>query len=1582
MTASMEDNTVGTPPPNSNSNTYYGEENDTSNVSHAISSNSNSNNVSTTSVSSHQMPISNAVDETGLSILQPPPSYYQQSPTVLGAATPLQQLTPNPNATTAQDQSYDYYMEAHNRTLGTVEEPPTVPPSPSQAPPNHNGNGNDNDDTFEDLWRDEMEEGMGDYAEGEDESVTEVQRRNWKASVAAAMARQFHVSPVKPQRLHQSASVTSMNEVDSIVSRSSAKDEQNKATSTSNANSGASEWFSPIPVPNTMSNTNTHHQRAISDEDEEGSLPSISQGPSPIKPTTTSSVTSTSQHNINNNTPSPAENRMVLLSNENSQRNGSRPPLPLRERPINVTPSRGDATTIGVDAKKEHRVIRATKSSPPDPPSHMYAPKPPKLTTNNNNTHSHVQDKHRIPNAVPGQQYYDPEENTNSGDGADDDDDDDDLTNLVITVVGLEDGQEEPRYRRRNTDTSLLPPSMNGDVEEVDGDDEVSRFLNTTAAQYSEPTSEGIQTAFLTADPASGMFLATFVLLWLPIVLMALTTWDLINTEKEMSVENWRLMLNIPMNEDVDARVRMAQLCLLLLWVLLVKQISLVSTTTQFVGLLCSRRSKARGSISPRPQIKAYANMSFLHRSFASVHLPGDKSNLISKGRWIVGTLLEWIKHTAYMINAWLVLMQATDSVMQLVWNMAALEFISQLDTLAYHVWSLGQRHFRSGATIMLTTPTAPTASRRQSHSRHVTANNSNSKSYRPQQSPQRPWLGMFLYFLVSAVMLLGYGVTIYEQVLGHPAVTDCPAILAQFGEITTTTTTTSDTTAHFMVSFYNGIYARRQGKFIRHHGRYIYDYYSPPASSGDPKAKIAYCRSLEAWTLSLGEVDPCRNYFARTTPTKSYDILNLHGSSESPVTWLVASNSNGADEALLDGVDFSCAKGASSSFALSRQEMSVANQPCRKLTWDTRHGPFPDITWYAPSSTTTSNALSKYEENESAERSGGVDASAMFDVLVTAKNEIMWERQHQMPIYASHLDSQVVLMVFVGRKWALFLLRTPGASLSTWRSHPERHVDRIKELWRHLENNWANEKEGMPSKQIEFVPLFVSESINISERDVDPVGLKWYNIQHDAKSVSSVSLNADTPIKTTLLCASCQKDSNPCHHGGFCNVINSDDSNSGSGQCICRTGFQGALCESSGFGCHEDDMGGCFHGSCKDGKCDCPDWERNGKSFPIRGEACEILPNCWEFEDDGLACFGKGTCSNEGCDHAGTCQMDGTCSCDDTSERSSNSSFGRYTGKLCQQEANCWDYEEDGKDCVANNSCSNAVCRGGICSSDGSCQDCPPLSSGRFCQLLPDCYTFEVIGAQSDCFENGDCSNLGCANGGECQRDGTCSCPSLSTTESGLDFDRDPFDDDFDKDDDTVEDANDAWFSGKLCQIQHSSTASSTAESGNGGNGEARLETNAPHYDEECKLSACEVNGGTCSSAGCECPSGLSGPTCEVAADCFDLEADGYNCFALGTCRHQGCRFRTENSTATCRPDGNCLCGETEDEEVYGKLCQMVLPIDDCFVAEPDGFDCFKKGSCTNVGCSNDGRCTEDGSCDCPSLFWGKQCQHVRFGT
>jgi hypothetical protein len=1653
------------------------------------------------------------------------------------AASPVVLLNTDMTLTALEEQpSYDYYMEYNNHNNNNTYNNTNRSVGGNTFDGTNGNDGNDGNDTFENLWQDEE----GDDDDDDDDNSTCIYTdyadtgtlaTTTTATIAVVDAGSVNANvneggldgsknsgrssvwSLRQKKNWKAKAITALLE-QQIKEAQQAKfkfgqQQQQQHTGPSTpmvGDVGALSWFSPQPADSnehgTTTNNTTNNNNASGSNSQSslllpsngGTVPETSGSGVPANSSTPQnlSIPSTS-HARSFHHPSPpsitnSENDTIMDDIASSGRpvySSSRPPKPQSrsKNPImiptntaaknnnsnntnnnsssssssnnNNKSNKNHKTQAQIPLEQQFQVIHRSKSlPPPDPPSHKFS--------------SRLME---IPRATPGNDYYDP------------DDEDDALTNLVITVVGLE-GQEDgadndslpnnSSHRGRKL-TKLLPPSFgNVDDDEEDDDEEdaplfgddypaathhdgpvaigdTSHYSTTSTMSHSQ-NKVSFQTLFLMADATSGILFGALVILLVPLVLFGMLMYDLLNVEVS-PIAQWREFMGIPMNEEITWPVRVTQLCLLLGWILLVHQAALVHATLQLCLSMCRRRTK-RTTCRGTNHDNSFSNTNSGVVTMSST----EHGAAVSKTRWMLVTFLEWLKQLGYMVTAVVVLLQATVGVQTLLWNMATLEFVLRLDALAFLVWSrMGiARQLMDKATSPTThidpiyTPLTEDSDESAikntiapAHANISNNSNSNSNSYSqsnasnvpfnssssaerkarsnsrlhrhrgrhgrqgnlnkhyslpPLHSTDYPMIRTSLYLLISTTVLFAYVVVVYQQVMGYPVESPCRAIAIQFGDVTPDDNDEMHGDSFFYPSILGGIYTQRQGRFNRYHGRYIYDIVVDPlreqVSPGDMAPfKLVYCRPLQAWTVSLGSADPCKDYLLRTSSTMAYDLMSLDSNS---VTWNAVSQRGHVLP--LDVVHTACtdcvqAQGRARSSpsygyhcvahhvdSMYQDQVTglsnttiLPSTPCANLTWDRRHSPFPDSIWQPSDS-------EDFFNDEAPSVAAGVDS--ILAIVVDAQDKMLQEPHFQRPVYWSQFNAQLVLLVFLGRRWAVIQLRKD--LVSSWRAHPERHVERLSSLWSEFSGHGKSieESTGMEDTNAgpEFVPIFLSEPVALDFRvanEVTPDGLHWYKVQpHGIKSSLGASLTVGSLVDTVLNCAVCNDVSNPCHSGGFClsdKQIHAGASHLG-GRCVCRRGYEGFLCESTSIGCRPGDsqVGLCFNnGTCgTDGECDCPRWMRNKRSFPIRGDVCQYLPDCWEFEDDGLACFEKGTCNNVGCDNGARCNLDGTCDCEASSSSTSTDPY-KYRGKLCQEQVNCYDYEADGMACVEKGTCSNAFCNGGVCSADGSCRECPILAIGRFCQVLPDCFEFEIGGASTECFSKRRCTNLGCTNGGICRPDGSCSCKEPESTNSASlneNIDVDPF-----TDDDTLataanSDRGHTRFSGKLCQISQRDDS-----------GALTTDNNVVVLGStDCILSSCETNGGNCTSEGvCKCPLGLSGDECEIILDCFELEADEQECFGLGTCTSRACQHKSDNSS--CQADGQCSCQEMHDVELYGKLCHKVRAIDDCYAAEEEGEDCLKRGTCTNIGCLNGGTCTADGSCDCPLLFWGKQCQHAR---
>jgi hypothetical protein len=473
----------------------------------------------------------------------------------------------------------------------------------------------------------------------------------------------------------------------------------------------------------------------------------------------------------------------------------------------------------------------------------------------------------------------------------------------------------------------------------------------------------------------------------------------------------------------------------------------------------------------------------------------------------------------------------------------------------------------------------------------------------------------------------------------------------------------------------------------------------------------------------------------------------------------------------------------------------------------------------------------------------------------------------------------------------------------------------------------------------------------------------------------------------------------NSCSNHGICDTV--------TGKCSCNEKWTGLGCEEKAC------LNGCGHGNCKNGTCACDSaWEGptcdqrtcpdgcngHGTCMPglsgnppfckcepnFSGSACEISAGGCMVDmgqgADPLQCAGHGYCETNNfcscfvgwdpnnecktqlCDPAdcsghGVCQDNGKCEC-----RSSWSGKGCDTkvcprdskGTLCAGHGSCNDVTKDceceagwcGENCgdvkkidfpegCMSTDAANAV----MCSGHGACRQLPsPPGSPPRGQCIcddrfggPDCSIAKCI---DDCSGHGKCDELLTCQcnegfGGEacekktCEKsgcvngncmDGFCKCNKRWTGE----------------------DCNQELCPGN-CNGHGTCDNDVSCQCIEGYTGLGC--ENAPGCVDECGKGQCKplaTGGGKC-----KCPLGLDGLACEVEL-CPGTLTDAGACFGHGECTVKG-------------DEGTCGC-----DEVHGFLAPTC-----------------EKSRCPN-GCSMNGICNKDGTCQCDVGFMGKDCSKI----
>ena len=439
------------------------------------------------------------------------------------------------------------------------------------------------------------------------------------------------------------------------------------------------------------------------------------------------------------------------------------------------------------------------------------------------------------------------------------------------------------------------------------------------------------------------------------------------------------------------------------------------------------------------------------------------------------------------------------------------------------------------------------------------------------------------------------------------------------------------------------------------------------------------------------------------------------------------------------------------------------------------------------------------------------------------------------------------------------------------------------------------------------------------------------------------------------------------------------------SGACKCSPGWHGATCDVSICG----PKASCSaHGQCTDSGCECDDgWIGRACSATICGP--------------GAACSDHGSCTADGC----MCELGWngvhceTSSCGEVvAAPSAAGAFGstvsseRWLQPPCSAHGVC---TANGCDCSVGFHgalCADEMCgRANACSGHGLC-----TASGCACAVGfrgSDCAETSC-GANAACSGHGTCTADGCecntgfkgatcagdrcgvgnrCNGhGECTDDG-CECwtgyrGTLCATEScgvgnrcsghgqcGVDG---------------CECAS-GW-RGALCAVDNCGPAGRCSGHGRCDGGMCTcMQGWGKGFCAEAVCPAQCLNGGECArtttrhgvaAAGCRCPKGWEGPTCEVPED---LWCSKKKCSSRGTCvgsalmrtcacstlwKGQRCETPWDcGSNSSCGGHGKCTAdGCACDKWFGGRHCTEPW---DC----GDGMDCSSHGTCSAAGCACD---------------------------
>lgn len=695
------------------------------------------------------------------------------------------------------------------------------------------------------------------------------------------------------------------------------------------------------------------------------------------------------------------------------------------------------------------------------------------------------------------------------------------------------------------------------------------------------------------------------------------------------------------------------------------------------------------------------------HRcSVGGEELPGATA-----AKWYFAALTQLLAGAGLNFVIFVLVMQSSD-IIGMFLNFAALMFISEIDDIGF---KLADNGF-IGCSLQLACQDVRKVK--------LSVSKETNTIYRS-----------IIFAIMACLLYLGYGILVSRQLHGKYL---CNRVLIQLGD-------------DFGTAYapFSGVY-KQTNLLIDQRVTYTEE----RRSEGERAGHIGYCSSENAWTLYIDESKgPCE-WLARSPDSNSFDVTTtnfenwLTKNTETKQTLAYSAfylDCIDCNENICDVSQGTCDENVCICKPGFYGVSCEFEEPCEVLTVDLRTNDFPLLS-----------------EGEQVVPPDTFQLRRVDGKIATEYNK---------PVYTSEstfFGSRYAL-IFTGRRYAMIYsvgnqFRSPMETenaLFTGSYHA------------FFDSPVAKRTEDENNLQYDFI--FLSEPLDVgtSSHKLTPEGLAWsYNrggfdgFFDDTPQEGPVFPDGLIDTDTTLLCALCDEDTNPCLNDGECN--------NSTYQCECfdigflwRTpGSIGALCELP-KSCNEV---GCYEGTCdeRSGKCLCPvqftgtfcEYDQDcSVTGCMGGGICDFDSGncrCPDFRSEGYFefCGTNGNCRVNGCLNGGTCGDSGLCECPLT-----------HRGAFCEEEWDCG---------VAEFDCSIG---GGTCNPLGFC-DCPAYSTGRFCEIPKGCNTLGCIDGgtcnsvtgkcecppdepeREFCTQSGNCTTFGCNDVGNCTDAGFCECP------------------------------------------------------------------------------------------------------------------------------------------------------------------------------------------------------------------------------
>lgn len=251
----------------------------------------------------------------------------------------------------------------------------------------------------------------------------------------------------------------------------------------------------------------------------------------------------------------------------------------------------------------------------------------------------------------------------------------------------------------------------------------------------------------------------------------------------------------------------------------------------------------------------------------------GEAFDGASFGKWVFSVSSRFVEGGFGLIVTFLLIMQS-EQVVDLLLNFTAMEFVSNLDRVAFNTAANGYIGERGLDTACTVSDTEYRIMKR-----------------RLARSRRRSVLLLLIFF----GLICGWAVIIINQRNGKYS---CQTIFVQFGDEAFPSLGAFSGLYKIDASAGGGPFTNMDEGFVR--------YYLESTTTQDEEVFFAHCTGKYAWTFSFSTIannnpDPCGEWSATSSQTKSYDILTTADSD-----WL-ASRIRDKREVLLEHFSLSC---------------------------------------------------------------------------------------------------------------------------------------------------------------------------------------------------------------------------------------------------------------------------------------------------------------------------------------------------------------------------------------------------------------------------------------------------------------------------------------------------------------------------------------------------------------------------------------------------------------------------------------------------------------------------------------------------